>query len=300
MFVAGIRRLDRVRGSGWLVCPRCGEHAVQDVVDEMRFLAVLFYRLAPVGRRRDLVCGRCGYRRPATAEELARLETRGRRIGRAWLVPIGLTPLLLIGLVAVVAGSTGGSAANQALSYRPQSAEPIAPLRFDGPSTWQYSADRQADPPVYVATDPAGRTSIAIRRVAAGGALRQLLAAHWADEVSINATGFPEAPCPAATTTIAGQHALRSEATFTSEGEVTRQIVVVLRHDGVGYVITFVAHGNDAISALPGVVAKVTSTLEFTADETPAPQASPSPGSDTIPTAAPSPTAATGQAGCSP
>src|SRR5437870_8232873 len=90
----GITRSDRVRGSGWLDCPNCHEHAAQDVVDEMRFLSV-FYRFTPVWRSRYLACRRCGFRRRASAEEMSSLETSGRPIRRAWLVPVGLSPFFV-------------------------------------------------------------------------------------------------------------------------------------------------------------------------------------------------------------
>src|ERR1700737_682653 len=83
MFFAGIRHSDRVRGAGWLDCPNCHEHAAQDVVDEMSFVALLFYRFFPVRRRRVLVCRKCGYRRPATSDQMASLETSGKPIHRA-------------------------------------------------------------------------------------------------------------------------------------------------------------------------------------------------------------------------
>ena len=60
MFIAGIRKFDRVRGDGWLDCPNCHEHAAQDVVDEMRFAALSFYRFSPSARGRLRRCRRCG------------------------------------------------------------------------------------------------------------------------------------------------------------------------------------------------------------------------------------------------
>src|ERR1035437_9397287 len=89
LFIVGLKRLERARGSGWLDCPNCHEHALQDVVDTMRFASIAFYRLGPVERTRFLICRRCGYRREASAAELGSLETMGRPLRRAWLVPIG-------------------------------------------------------------------------------------------------------------------------------------------------------------------------------------------------------------------
>ena len=65
MFIAGVKRLDRTRGSGWLECPNCHEQALQDVVDSMRFLTLGFYRFEPVSRTRFLICRRCGFKREA-------------------------------------------------------------------------------------------------------------------------------------------------------------------------------------------------------------------------------------------
>lgn len=299
VFVAGIRRLDRTRGSGWLVCPNCGEHAVQDVVDEMRFLALFFYRFTPVGRRRVLVCNRCGYRRPATTEELARLQTGGRPIGRAWLLPIGLSPFVAVGVLLLVASATARTSAPESTSYTSHSASPIAPLTFDGPSTWQYNAEATADPPAFLAEDPGARTTVRIERITPAGSLVALLADHWADEVNINATGFPEVPCPTRTVTVAGQKALRSAADFQSEGEAVRQVVFVLEHEGVGYVVIFVAHGKDAINALPTIVDRMISSFRFTGPE---PSASPSPSPEESPSASATPTPVptpTLQPGCS-
>ena len=139
VFVAGVRSIDRVRGSGWLDCPRCGEHTAQDVVDEMRFVALLGYRFTPVGRRRMLICRHCGYRREASAAELAGLRTAGQRIRRAWLVPIGLIPLLVAGIVALVIVSRHPPSIEDTLAFTRDTAQPVAPLSLRRPLQWSGS-----------------------------------------------------------------------------------------------------------------------------------------------------------------
>ena len=62
LLILGVRVFDRVRGSGWMDCPQCKEHAMQDVVDRLTFLRIGGYRLGIVTRRRDLLCRRCGFR----------------------------------------------------------------------------------------------------------------------------------------------------------------------------------------------------------------------------------------------
>src|SRR2546421_6075804 len=204
MFFAGIRTSDRVRGTGWLDCPNCREHAAQDVVDEMSFAAVLFYRFLPVRRRRVLACSKCRYRRPASREELDRLQTRGERIGHAWLVPFGLLPFVTVALIVVLVSANSGSALAQKLAFRTQSAQPIAPIQFQGPAAWNYNPEDTSDPPRYSVADPAGRTSFVFHRIAAGGSLMSLLEDNWKDEVGLTSTGFPSAPCKAGNATVAG------------------------------------------------------------------------------------------------
>src|SRR5438105_10398023 len=171
MFFAGIRSSDRVRGTGWLDCPNCHEHASQDVVDEMSFLALLSYRFTPIRRRRMLVCRKCGYRRLATPEEMQRLETRGERVGRAWLVPFGVVPFVAVALIVLLIGSGSSSALAQKLAFRTQSAQPVAPIQFQGPAAWNYNPDDTSDPPKYTVVDPGQRTEFIFHRIATGGSL---------------------------------------------------------------------------------------------------------------------------------
>ena len=147
MFIAGLRHLDRTRGTGWLDCPNCHEHAAQDVVDDMSFLQVLFYRFSPVTRKRMLVCRRCRYRRPATAEELKHLETAGQPIHRALMAPMGVLGLAvvggIVGLVAWIGQSSANALANQHINLVKESGQAV-PITFDGPSAWNY--DPSTDP----------------------------------------------------------------------------------------------------------------------------------------------------------
>ena len=290
MFFAGIRSSDRIRGMGWLDCPNCHEHAAQDVVDEMSFLALLFYRFTPVRRRRVLACSRCGYRRWATRDELKRLETRGQPIRRAWLVPFGLIPFVAIALIAVLVGASSGSALAQKLSFRTQSAQPIAPIQFDGPAAWNYNPDDTSDPPKYTVADPGGRTEIIFHRIATGGSLPALLGDNWKDEVGILSTGYPSAPCKTVNATVAGLRAVKTVAQYQQSGEASRQLLFVFSHDGVGYVLTYVALGNDAIKDLDDLAKTVNDSIKFTAKEKPSPSPSPS-GSESAasPGASPSP-----------
>ena len=139
MFIAGIRKFDRVRGDGWLDCPNCHEHAAQDVVDEMRFAALSFYRFTPIARSRVLRCRRCGYRRAATPEELSHLSTSGKRVARAWLAPVGLVPFLAV-LIAVGAISLrSSSAASTGITYVTVSGAPVLPITLSIPAGYNHS-----------------------------------------------------------------------------------------------------------------------------------------------------------------
>src|ERR1700680_658852 len=103
--------MERERGSGGLDCPNCHEHALQDVVDAMRFLSVGFFRVTPTERTRYLICRRCGFRRGAAPAELAFLETMARPLRRAWFVPFGGLSLVLIAVIIYFgfAAPSGGS-----------------------------------------------------------------------------------------------------------------------------------------------------------------------------------------------
>jgi hypothetical protein len=291
MFFAGLRHLDRTRGTGWLDCPNCKEHAAQDVVDDMTFLQLLFYRFAPVGKRRYLVCRRCGYRRIATPGELEHLQTAGTPIHRAVMAPVGLLGLVLvaaiIGAVAWVGQSSANALAAEKINLIDQTGQAV-PVTFQGPSAWNY--DPSTDPvPSMKVSDSGGRMYFVIKRVTDGNTLEALLAAHFSDEVGITTTGFPDKPPAPQKATVGGQTAIVARVNYSQGAENDQQQIYVTAHNGVGYVITYVALGDDAIKVMSDLATEVNKSLKFTAgSETPPPATSPSPGAS--PSASASPT----------
>jgi hypothetical protein len=296
VFVAGLRSIDRVRGGGWLDCPNCHEHAAQDVVDEMRFLGLLSYRLTPVGRRRVLVCRRCQFRRPATPAELGRLSTGGGRLQRAWLVPIGLLPLLAVGAVALVLATRHPASIEDTLTFTSDSAQPVAPISLRRPLPWNAAANADSTPPEYTISDPTQRMVITLRRVTDTGSLAQLLTQHYVDDNGINDNGVPESLPATTTVTIAGGPALRVRFAYTSTGEPAQTTFLGFFHDGIGYTLTYVAKGTAQFTTLEQVADTVDSSIRFTGTETPppcpsaSPSPSPSPAATATPGGSPSPT----------
>jgi len=292
MFIAGLRHLDRTRGTGWLDCPNCHEHAAQDVVDDMSFLQVLFYRFSPVTRKRMLVCRRCRYRRPATAEELKHLETAGQPIHRALMAPMGVLGLAvvggIVGLVAWIGQSSANALANQHINLVKESGQAV-PITFDGPSAWNY--DPSTDPvPSMRVVDTGGRMYFVIKRVTDGNTLEQLLTNHFTDEVGLTTTGFPSSPPQQQQAVVGGQNAIWVDVKYSQGAEQDEQRIYVVAHNGVGYVLTFVALGTDAIKTIDALTPEVTKSLRFTAaNETPPPAPSPTPGAS--PSASPPATA---------
>jgi hypothetical protein len=292
--VAGLRHLDRVRGSGWLDCPNCNEHAAQDVIDDMTFVEALGYRFTPVGRRRLLVCRRCSYRRPATPEEMQHLETGGAPIHRAVMAPIGLLGLAvvggIVGLIFLISQSSSSALANQKISFTTQSAQ-IFPASFSGPSAWNFDPEGDAQPPYVKLSDSGGRMYFVVRRVTDSTSLEDMLSKHFDDEVGITTTGFPEKPPPPSKTTIAGQNAIWVRISYKQGAENDEQDIYCFAHNGVGYVITYVSFGDDAIKTMRGVADAVNSSFKFTGTETPPPAPSPSPGASPSPAATATPKA---------
>jgi hypothetical protein len=281
MFIAGLRHLDRTRGTGWLDCPNCHEHAAQDVVDDMTFLQLLFYRFSPVRRKRMLVCRKCGYRRPATPEETRHLETAGAPVHRAVMAPVGLFGLglvaAIIGLIAWVGQSSANALAEEHITLTTQSGQSL-PVNFSGPSAWNY--DPSTDPvPAMKVSDSGGRMYFVIKRVTDGTTLEQLLAAHYSDEVGLTTTGFPETPPAPKPATVGGQNAIVVTVDYTQGAEKDQQQIFVTAHNGVGYVITYVALGDAAVTTMTTLAQEVNKSISFTAaKETPPPAQSPSPG----------------------
>lgn len=290
MLIAGIRHLDRVRGTGWLDCPSCHEHAAQDVIDDMTFVEAIGYRFTPIRRRRMLTCRRCGFRRPMTAEEMRTLETGGAPIRRAVMAPVGIIGLAviggIIGLVYMISQSQNNALANaNEIHYTVQNAQ-VFPATFDGPSAWNFDPEPDQDPPYLKMSDSGGRMYLVIERVIDGTSLQDVMNKHFSDQVGLNTTGFPDTPPPAQTTKIANQVAIWVRAKYNQGAENDEQDIYVLMHNGVGYVITYVALGDDAIKTMRSVAEHVNTTLKFNQTETPPPAPSPSPGES--PSASPS------------
>ena len=292
MFIAGLKHLDRTRGTGWLDCPNCKEHAAQDVVDDMTFVQLFFYRFGAIARKRLLVCRRCGYRRPASGDEMRTLQTGGEPIHRAIMVPSGLIGLAIVGglagLVAWIADSSANALAEEKINLIKQSGQAV-PVTFDGPSAWNY--DPQTDPvPSMRVSDSGGRMYFVIKRVTDGHTLEALLESHFNDEVGITTTGFPEkAPSPKQTT-VGGTNAIYVIIKYNTGAENDEQMIYVTAHNGVGYVLTYVALGDDAIKTMTDISAAVNKSVKFTnGSETPPPSPSPSPGESPSASASPSP-----------
>jgi hypothetical protein len=293
MFIAGLHHLDRTRGVGWLDCPNCHEHAAQDVVDDMTFLQLLFFRFSPVARKRVLVCRRCGHRRQATAEELQHLETAGTVIHRAVMVPMGLLGLGVIagivGLIAWVGQSSANALANEKIVLIDQTGQAV-PVNFKGPASWNYNPETDPVPTMKV-SDAGGRMYFVIKRVTDGNTLEQLLEAHFDDEVGLTTTGFPSKPPKAEKASVGGQNAIAVTITYFQGAERDQQQIFVAAHNGVGYVVTYVALGEDAIKTMTTVAEEVNKSIRFSApSETPPPSQSPSPGASASPGESPSPT----------
>jgi hypothetical protein len=291
LFLGGVRTIDRVRGGGWLDCGSCGEHTAEDVVDEMRFLSFLGYRLTPVGRRRVLVCRHCGVRRPVTGVQLAGLRTCGRSIRSAWMVPIGLVPLLVVGIAALFLATRHAPSIEDTLAFGNDTAQPVAPLTLRRPVSWNAAASTDATPPDYTISDPTQTMVIRLRRITDSTSLTELVAQHLTDDNGINDSGVPQSPPPASAVTLAGENALRLRFDYTTTGEAAQTTLYAFFHDGIGYTLTYVAKGTGAFSTLDQVAERVNSSLRFAGTETPAPCPSP--------TAAPSPSPST-SAGPSP
>lgn len=291
MFIAGLRHQDRIRGTGWLECPNCHEHAAQDVVDDMGFAQLFFYRFAPVVRKRMLICRRCGYRRQASQDELKQLQTAGEPIRRGAMVPTGLIGLAVVGavvwLVAWVGGSSALALGEEKISLTQQTGQAV-PINFDGPSAWNY--DPSTDPvPAMKVSDSGGRMYFSIKRVTDGSTLEELLANHYKDEVGITTTGFPDTPPDPQRTTVGGQNAIFVKVNYSQGAEKDQQQIYITAHNGVGYVIIYVALGEDAIKTLDTLAQQVNKSIKFTnANETPPPATSPSPGESPSAGASPS------------
>ena len=291
MFIGGIRKFDRVRGDGWLDCPNCHEHAAQDVVDEMRFAALSFYRITPVARRRVLRCRRCGYRRPATVEEMSRLRTAGKRVARAWLAPVGLSPFIAAGLIVLIVAARNSTSAATGPSYTTVNASPVAPISLQIPPGYNHSAvpaESASAPGLYTASS--GTFTMRLRRYPVSTSPMETINRHFNDDVGILSGDFPSAPPAPTPVKIAGQDGLRSTIKYLQQGASSVLDLYTFNHDGVSYMLSFLYVGAQGTQEADATQPVIVNSLKFTADETPPPAAaSPSAVSSTSSAAAPSP-----------
>ena len=289
-----LRRSDRVRGTGWLDCPNCHEHASQDVVDEMTFACFTFYRLSPVHRQRVLVCRRCAFRRPAEGAEMSHLETSGHRIQRAVMAPIGLTPFLAAGLIAfiVINHNTDVIAG---VTFNKQDSRPVADITFQLPTDYNHSTDVDTVPNTYTATNPSGTLVMHLRRIVVKEPVDQLLAEHFADDKStFQDNDFPDTVDMSKVTKVkvGGNDALRWQFTYKHANDAAEEAFYAFLHNGVSYTISFEALGQGIIDSYGPIEKKIIDSMDFSGNkETPAPAASPSPGSSPAAGGSPAPAA---------
>ncbi len=293
-----VKQRSRIRGSGWLICPNCHEHASQDVVDQMTFLSFFFYRLTPVARHRILHCRRCDFKRPSTSGEMAKLETSGTSIKRAWLFPVGLIGILaaaFFGYVFIV--GSADSAVIGDLKFSPISGGVIAPaVQVEIPNTWNVAFAKSHTPPQMIVNETSG-TQMAIYVIRDPGhvTLQTMMEAHYKDIVNFNAQQVPRSVPAGECAHLGGEAAYKIEYTFKAAGNKAVMIVYVVVHDGVGYALTFTGQSDDGITKITAIAHHVSGSFEFTAQETPDPSAiaSASPSVAPTPTPTPTPIAAT-------
>jgi hypothetical protein len=305
LFIAGLKRMERERGSGWLDCPNCHEHALQDVVDAMRFLSVGFFRVTPVERTRFLICRRCGYRREATPEELAALETMGRPLRRAWFVPFGGLSLLLVAVIVYVgfASPTSGSTV-AGITFVNTNLGQLLPATADLPQNWMVTyftkPDDQPPPRVEVTTTSTGTEKIVLAKFSDSSTLAEVILNHFADQTSLQVASFPSVPPQADCTKIGDATAAKATVDYKSAGAKAEIIMYAFIKSGIAYGLTFVGVGADNITTMQGValhvaasfkvVASPSASASAAAGATPSPSPSPSASpSGSGPTASPSP-----------
>lgn len=292
MFIVGLKRLERERGSGWLDCPRCHEHALQDVVDAMRFAALGLFRLAPVQRTRMIICRRCGFERVATAAEVAHLETMGRPLQRTWFVPFGaLFVLLIVVLGYLVFAAPNGAGDASGISYVSLDTVgtnqiPLLHAKLDVPQGWEATFLTKVDDPppprLEVSTTSTGLEKIVLAQFTDSPTLAALVANHFSDQSSLQATGFPSQPPPATCVKLGGVPAARITIDYHSGGGGARIIMYAFFHGGRGYTLSYVASGQGNLEAMQKIAARGARTLTFTGAESP-PSVSPSPSASASP-----------------
>jgi hypothetical protein len=293
LFIVGLKRMERERGSGWLDCPNCHEHALQDVTDAMRFAAVGFFRLTPVERTRYLICRRCGFRREAKDDELNSLETMGRPLRRAWFVPFGaLSLVLLAGLVYLGFASPVGSANVLGISFTNLNTGSLLPATVDIPNNWDTTfftkPDDQPPPRLEVTTTSTGLEKIVLAKFTDSKTLADIIVNHFTDQTSLETENYPSTPPKASCSKIGGVPAAFVTIPFKSAGDKSEIILYGFIKNGVEYTLTFVASGADNITVMEGVAKKAVESFKFlaaSASASAAASATPSPP----PTPAPSP-----------
>jgi hypothetical protein len=279
MFIAGIRKFDRVRGDGWLDCPKCHEHAAQDVVDEMRFAALSFYRFTPIARHRMLRCRRCGFRRAATPEELGHLSTSGRRVARAWLVPVGLFPFFAVLIAFGAISLRSSSASTGGITYVTVNAEPVIPATLSIPAGYNHSAiaaETETAPGQYVATS--GTFTLRLRRYPVNMTPTETLAKHFDDDAGLNAQEFPSQPPTPNSVTVAGNSAQHVTLEYLQQGAKSVIEEYAFNHGGVSYMLSFQELTSNGINEAKTVLPTILDSIHFTGSETPFPSPSASAG----------------------
>ena len=295
MFIVGLKRLERQRGSGWLDCPNCHEHALQDVVDAMRFASVGFYRVTPVERTRYLICRRCGYRREASQQELQALETMGRPLRRAWFVPFGGLALLLVGLLGYIGfASPAGSSSVAGITFVSTNVDKLVSATLDIPQNWDTTFFTKPDdlppPRVEVTTTSTGTEKIVLARFTDSTTLADLLVKHFADQTSLQVQNFPSTPPKADCVKVGGVAAALVKIPYLSAGAKSEIIIYAFLKGTDGYTLTFVASGGDTVPTMEGVAQHTSSSMKFVTPSAGAsPTASPSPSPSPSPSASPAP-----------
>jgi hypothetical protein len=302
LFIVGLKRLERERGSGWLDCPNCHEHALQDVVDVMRFAALGFFRFTPVQRTRYLICRRCGFRREASQAEIDSLETMGRPLRRTWFVPFGALSLVVIAALAYLGFAAPTSGANVlGITFTNLNASALLPATLDIPQNWDATfftkPDDQPPPRLEVTTSSTGLEKVVLAKFTDSATLADIIVNHFADQTSLETTGFPSTPPKANCSKLGGVPAASVKVPYSSAGAKSEIIMYGFLKGGIAYTLTFVASGADNISVMEVVAQKAVTTFKFVAggasasaaaSATPsaAPSASPSPVAGSSPTPA--------------
>jgi hypothetical protein len=294
LFIVGLKRLERERGSGWLDCPHCHEHALQDVLDAMRFAALGFFRLTPVERKRYLICRRCGFRREASEAELSSLETMGRPLRRAWFVPFGALSIVILAALVYFGFAAPSSGADVlGISFTNLNASALLPATLDVPQNWDVTFFTKPDDPppprLEVTTTSTGLEKIVLAKFTDSSTLAQVIVNHFADQTSLETTGFPSDPPKATCATIGGVPAASVTVPFSNSGNKSEIIMYGFLRNKVAYTLTFVASGGDNITTMEGVAKHAVRAFKFLSGASPSASSSASATPSPVPTPTPKP-----------